>query len=54
VVILAAGLGARAFRMQRPDGVRLFELDQPDGLRFKDWVLTKEGAVPRCADGGRG
>jgi methyltransferase (TIGR00027 family) len=48
VVILAAGLDARAFRMEWPAGLRLFELDRPDVLRFKDWVLDREGAAPRC------
>jgi methyltransferase (TIGR00027 family) len=48
VVILAAGLDARAFRMEWPGGVRLFELDRPDVLRFKRRVLVMENAVPRC------
>jgi methyltransferase (TIGR00027 family) len=49
VVILAAGLDARAFRLPWPDGVRLYELDQPDVLAFKNAVLASEGAVPHCA-----
>lgn len=48
VVILAAGLDARAFRIQWPSGVRLFELDRPDVLRFKRRVLGTENATPRC------
>jgi len=48
VVILAAGLDARAFRLPWPDGVRLYELDQPDLLTFKNAVVGAEGATPRC------
>jgi methyltransferase (TIGR00027 family) len=49
VVILAAGLDARAFRLPWPDGVQLYELDQPEVLTFKNSVVAAEGAVPRCA-----
>ncbi|WP_157245601.1 SAM-dependent methyltransferase [Nonomuraea typhae] len=48
VVLLAAGLDARAFRLPWPDGVRMFELDLPEVLTFKDTVLTGCAAVPRC------
>lgn len=48
VVILAAGLDTRAFRMEWPSGVCLFELDRPDVLRFKRRVLVMEDATPRC------
>jgi methyltransferase (TIGR00027 family) len=48
VVLLAAGLDTRAYRLTWPDGVRLFELDLPEVLSFKDTVLTGRGAVPRC------
>ncbi|MEZ0066311.1 methyltransferase (TIGR00027 family) [Streptacidiphilus sp. MAP12-20] len=44
VVLLAAGLDARAFRLDWPDGVRLFELDLPDMVAFKERVLADEGA----------
>ncbi|MEY9846016.1 methyltransferase (TIGR00027 family) [Streptacidiphilus sp. BW17] len=47
VVLLAAGLDARAFRLDWPDGVRLFELDLPDTLAFKERVLAAEHAEPR-------
>ncbi|QRP46439.1 SAM-dependent methyltransferase [Amycolatopsis sp. FDAARGOS 1241] len=47
VVLLAAGLDARAFRLDWAPGTRLSELDLPDVLRFKDDVLG--GAQPRCA-----
>ncbi|WP_414170508.1 SAM-dependent methyltransferase [Streptoverticillium reticulum] len=46
VVVLAAGLDTRAFRLDWPDGTRLFELDQPDVLAFKEHVLRDE--PPRC------
>jgi methyltransferase (TIGR00027 family) len=48
VVLLAAGLDTRAYRLTWPDGVRLFELDLPEVLSFKDTVLTGRGAAPRC------
>ncbi|MCL6300730.1 SAM-dependent methyltransferase [Streptomyces kronopolitis] len=47
VVILAAGLDTRAFRLDWPAGVRLFELDRPEVLAFKEEVL--HGEMPRCA-----
>ena len=48
VVLLAAGLDARAFRLDWPAGVRVFEVDLPDVLAFKEGVLGGCGAVPRC------
>jgi methyltransferase (TIGR00027 family) len=47
VVLVAAGLDSRAFRLPWPDGVHVFELDLPTVLAFKDRVLTEAGAVPR-------
>jgi len=49
VVLLAAGLDARAFRLEWPDGVHLFELDLPNLFAFKERVLDHEHAIPRCA-----
>ncbi|MBO0890151.1 MAG: class I SAM-dependent methyltransferase [Acidothermales bacterium] len=49
VVILAAGLDTRAFRLSWPDGTTVFEIDQPRVLEFKDEALADEGAVARCA-----
>lgn len=49
VVLLAAGLDTRAYRLPWPDGVRLYELDLPEVLTFKDHVLAGEGAVARCS-----
>lgn len=48
VVVLAAGLDARAFRLDWPDDARLFEVDQPQLLEFKDAVLRNAGAQARC------
>lgn len=48
VVLLAAGLDTRAFRLTWPAGVRLFELDLPEVLAFKARVLQRVGAVPGC------
>ena len=48
VVLLAAGLDARAFRLPWPSGVRLYELDLPPVLAFKEKVLTGLDAVARC------
>jgi methyltransferase (TIGR00027 family) len=49
VVLLAAGLDARAFRLDWPRGVRVFELDLPEVLAFKETVLARHRAEPRCA-----
>ncbi|WP_405137193.1 SAM-dependent methyltransferase [Nocardia sp. NBC_01388] len=46
IVLLAAGLDARAFRLNWPAGTHVFELDLPDLLRFKRRVLEGLGAVP--------
>ncbi|MGH3512604.1 MAG: class I SAM-dependent methyltransferase [Pseudonocardiaceae bacterium] len=48
VVLLAAGLDARAFRLDWRAGTTVYELDAPKVLRFKDDVLTEQGAQPRC------
>jgi methyltransferase (TIGR00027 family) len=48
VVLLAAGLDARALRLDWPAGTTLFELDQAGVLNFKDAVLEETGASPRC------
>jgi len=49
VVLLAAGLDCRAFRLDWPGGVRLFELDLPDVFAFKEPVLVSVDALARCA-----
>ncbi len=50
VVLLAAGLDTRAFRMEWPPDTHLFELDLPEVLAFKEQVMTKEQASPRCSE----
>lgn len=48
VVILAAGLDTRPFRLKWPAGTVCFELDQPAVLDFKLRTLKEEGAEPAC------
>jgi len=48
VVLLAAGLDARAFRLDWPEGMHLFEVDLPDLFAFKERVLGEQHAVPNC------
>jgi methyltransferase (TIGR00027 family) len=48
VVLVAAGLDTRAFRLAWPAEVRLFELDQPSVLSYKQGVLTDAGASATC------
>ncbi|MET9486521.1 SAM-dependent methyltransferase [Nocardia sp. NPDC006630] len=48
VVILAAGLDARAYRLPWPDGTVVYELDRPQVLEFKRETLTKAGHKPRA------
>jgi methyltransferase (TIGR00027 family) len=46
VVVLAAGLDSRAYRLPWPGGTTIFELDQPQVLDFKREVLARHGAQP--------
>ncbi|MDQ1705351.1 MAG: hypothetical protein QOF18_1717 [Frankiaceae bacterium] len=48
VVLLAAGLDTRAFRLEWPAGVHAFELDLPAVLAFKEAVLGSARAEPTC------
>ncbi len=48
VVLMAAGLDTRAFRLNWPEGTRLFELDQSPVLKYKEQVLRSAGARPAC------
>ena len=43
IVIPAAGLDSRAYRLAWPEGTVVFELDQPQVLEFKKEVLTGSG-----------
>lgn len=46
VVILAAGMDARAYRLPWPDGTTVYELDQPAVMAAKAEALVDE--QPRC------
>jgi methyltransferase (TIGR00027 family) len=48
VVILAAGLDARSWRLPWPDGTTVYELDQHRVLDFKTSTLHEHGAEPTC------
>jgi methyltransferase (TIGR00027 family) len=48
VIVLGAGLDARAFRLHWPAGVRLFEVDLPEVLAFKERVLASSDVESRC------
>jgi len=48
VVLLAAGLDTRAFRLTWPAQTRLFELDQAQVLKDKEQVLSEALAQPTC------
>ncbi|WP_378739936.1 class I SAM-dependent methyltransferase [Nocardia brasiliensis] len=47
-VILAAGLDARAYRLDWPQGSIVYEIDQPKVLEFKQQVLDEAGATPKA------
>ncbi|MBS1694843.1 MAG: SAM-dependent methyltransferase [Actinobacteria bacterium] len=46
VVLLAAGMDARAYRLPWPEGTTVFELDQPEVIAAKADLLA--GDRPRC------
>jgi methyltransferase (TIGR00027 family) len=48
VVILAAGLDARSWRLPWPDGTTVYELDQTKVLDFKAATVREHGAEPTC------
>ncbi len=48
VVILAAGMDARAYRLKWPDGTVIYEVERPEVLAYKETVLTGLGAVPNA------
>ena len=47
VVILAAGLDARAYRLRWPAGTTVFEVDQPHVIAAKDALLDGEAPTSR-------
>jgi methyltransferase (TIGR00027 family) len=46
VVILAAGLDSRAFRLKWPAGTSVYEIDQPQVVAYKTTTLESAGAAP--------
>jgi methyltransferase (TIGR00027 family) len=48
VVILAAGLDSRAYRLDWPAGTTVFEIDQPKVLDYKTSTLDAHGAVAKA------
>jgi methyltransferase (TIGR00027 family) len=46
IVILAAGMDSRSYRMSFPTGTRIFELDRPEVLRYKQEKLNT--VQPTC------
>jgi methyltransferase (TIGR00027 family) len=46
LVLVAAGMDSRAFRLEFPPGCRVFEIDQPEVLEYKAAKLGD--AAPRC------
>jgi len=46
IVIVAAGLDTRAFRLEWPPGARVFEIDQPEVFAYKEAVLHGRAARP--------
>jgi methyltransferase (TIGR00027 family) len=49
VVLMAAGLDTRAFRLDWPAGTNIYELDQPDVLQEKEQILHSAGAKAGCS-----
>ena len=47
VVILAAGLDSRAYRLPWPSGTVVYEIDQPKVLEYKTSTLDAHGASPK-------
>jgi methyltransferase (TIGR00027 family) len=48
VVLLAAGMDARAFRLGWPAETSVYELDHPELLEMKAEILNREGAEAAC------
>jgi methyltransferase (TIGR00027 family) len=48
IVVLAAGMDTRAFRLVWPEGTKLFELDQPELLAQKERLLSSARASSTC------
>lgn len=48
IVILAAGMDARAYRLPLLSHYKLFELDRPELIALKNQILSNEHAIPYC------
>ena len=48
VVLPAAGMDARAYRLPWPDGITIYELDHPELLDIKRKLLTGQSLAPNC------
>ena len=48
VVILAAGLDSRAYRLDWPTGTTVYEIDQPQVVGYKTATLESAGAAPKA------
>jgi len=48
IVLMAAGLDTRAFRLNWPEGRRVFEIDQAVILAYKEKTLFNLGVRPTC------
>jgi methyltransferase (TIGR00027 family) len=48
VVLAAAGLDTRAFRLGWPCRTRLYEMDLPEVMDTKELVIDRAGAKPNC------
>lgn len=46
IVIVAAGLDSRAYRLSWPTGTTVYEIDQPEVIDFKTATLSEIGATP--------
>ena len=48
IVLIAAGLDSRAYRLPWADGTVVYEIDQPKVLEFKRTVMAQAGDPPRA------
>ncbi len=48
VVILAAGLDSRTYRLDWPAGTTVYEIDQPQVVKYKTATLESAGAAPKA------
>ena len=48
IVLPAAGMDARAYRLSWPDGTAFYELDHPELLAIKGQILERQSLAPKC------